>query len=61
MKLNEIRVGQIYKTVLRVQIRSEKEIREVEFFVRVIGTQSRFIEFVFLNSVNNEINYLRAD
>lgn len=57
MQLKEIKVGGIYKTTLKVQFRSDKDIQEVDFFVRVRGkTEKDNVEIVFLN--DNTIYYL---
>lgn len=59
MQLNEIKVDGIYKTTLKVQLRNEKEIKEIDFLIRVRRkTQSGVVEFMFMNDPNNEINYL---
>ena len=57
MKLNEIRIGGIYKTSLEVSFRSQKEIKFVDFFVRVVGKTSQDnVEVCFLN--DNTVHYL---
>lgn len=58
MLLQEIKIGGIYKTTLKVQFRTEKEVEEVDFFVRVVGKtcSNGFVEICFLNS--NTVYYL---
>jgi hypothetical protein len=57
MQLTEMKVGGIYKTTLKVQMRSEKEIVEATFLIRIIGkTSAGFVEFCFLN--DNSVHYL---
>lgn len=59
MKLNEIKVGKIYKTTLKVQMRSEKEVRDIELFIRIVGKTSKDnLEVIFLNDPNNECHFL---
>lgn len=50
MTLNEIKIGSIYRTTLKVEFRSKAEVKEVDFFVRVTGkTSGDFVEINFLN------------
>jgi len=49
MKLNEIKIGGIYKTTLKVQFRSEDEVKGCDFFVKVTGkTSGGYIEVSFM-------------
>lgn len=59
MKLNEIKINGVYLAVLKVQFRNEKEVQDVELFVRVVGkTSNDNIEVVILNSPDSACYYL---